>query len=155
MTQAYINKIEYYLPSQKESNVDLLKIAGKDKYKIKKMIKKIGIKTRRIAGKNIFSNDLALKSAKKILNYINPESIDHLIYCTNTPDFLLPTNACILQDKLGLKKNIGAFDIILACSGYIYSLSHFSLSGNLLKEFKSVPAYLGLVLAYLFSFSGR
>ena len=123
MTQAYINKIEYYLPPQKESNANLLKIAGKDKYKIKKMIKKIGIKTRRIAGKNIFSNDLALKSAKKILNYINRESIDHLIYCTNTPDFLLPTNACILQNKLKLKKNIGAFDIILACSGYIYSLS--------------------------------
>ena len=123
MTQAYINKIEYYLPPQKESNAKLLKIAGKDKYKIKKMIKKIGIKTRRIASKNIFSNDLALKSAKKILNYINRESIDHLIYCTNTPDFLLPTNACILQDKLGLKKDIGAFDIILACSGYIYSLS--------------------------------
>ena len=71
MTQAYINKIEYYLPPQKESNAHLLKIAGKDKYKIKKIIKKIGIKTRRIASKNIFSNDLALKSAKKILNYIN------------------------------------------------------------------------------------
>ena len=122
MRQAYINKIEYYLPPQQESNANLLKMAGKDKYKIKKMIKKIGIKTRRIASKNIFSNDLAIKSAKKILNYINPENIDHLIYCTNTPDFLLPTNACILQDKLGLKKNIGAFDIILACSGYIYSL---------------------------------
>ena len=44
MIQAYINKIEYYLPPQKESNANLLKIAGKDKYKIKKIIKKIGIK---------------------------------------------------------------------------------------------------------------
>lgn len=123
MTQAYIHKIEYYLPPQKESNANLLKIAGREKYKIKKIIKAIGIKTRRIASKNIFSNDLALKSAKKILNFINRESIDHLIYCTCTPDFLLPTNACILQNKLKLKKNIGAFDIILACSGYIYSLS--------------------------------
>ena len=123
MRQAYINKVEYYLPPQKESNAHLLKMAGKDKYKIKKMIEKIGIKTRRIADKNIFSNDLAIKSAKKILNFVDPCSIDYLIYCTNTPDFLLPTNACILQDRLGLNKNIGAFDIILACSGYIYSLS--------------------------------
>ncbi len=123
MKKAYINKIEYYLPPKQENNINLLKMAGKDNYKIKKMIKKIGINSRRIAGKNVFSNDLAIKAAKKILKYINPENIDHLIYCTNTPDFLLPTNACILQDKLGLKKDIGAFDIILACSGYIYSLS--------------------------------
>ena len=123
MKQAYINKIEYYLPPKQENNMNLLKMAGKDNYKIKKMIKKIGINSRRIASKNVFSNDLAIKAAKKILKYINPENIDHLIYCTNTPDFLLPTNACILQHELKLKKNIGAFDIILACSGYIYSLS--------------------------------
>ena len=123
MKQVYINKIEYYLPSKKESNSQVLRMAGKNKYDIQKMIKKIGISTRRIANKNIFSNDLAIQSAKKILKFVNPNDIDYLIFCTNTPDFLLPTNACILQDKLGLKKTIGAFDVILACSGYIYSLS--------------------------------
>ena len=123
MKQVYINKVEHYLPLIKESNSQVLRMAGKNKYDIQKMIKKIGIKTRRIANKNIFSNDLAIQSAKKVLKFINPNNIDYLIFCTNTPDFLLPTNACILQDKLGLKKTIGAFDVILACSGYIYSLS--------------------------------
>ena len=123
MKQVYINKIEHYLPLIKESNSQVLRMIGKNKYDIQKMIKKIGIKTRRIANKNIFSNDLAIQSAKKVLKFINPNNIDYLIFCTNTPDFLLPTNACILQDKLGLKKTIGAFDVILACSGYIYSLS--------------------------------
>ena len=48
---------------------------------------------------------------------------DNLIYCTQTPDYLIPTNACIIQNRLNLKKNIGAFDINLGCSGYVYSLS--------------------------------
>jgi len=123
MKQVYINKIEHYLPLKKESNAQILKMVGRNKHDIQKMIKKIGIKTRRIASKGMFSNDLAIQSAKKILKFINPNNIDYLIFCTNTPDFLLPTNACILQDKLGLKKTIGAIDVILACSGYIYSLS--------------------------------
>ena len=70
MKNVYINKVEYYLPKQKESNAQILKMAGKDKYEIKKWINKIGIYTRRISNKNIFSNDLAIKSARKILKYI-------------------------------------------------------------------------------------
>ena len=123
MIKAYINKVENFLPALKESNTDLLRTAGLPENKITRMIKKIGIKSRRIAEKNIFSNDLAIKSAKKILKYINKNEIDYLIFCSNTPEYSLPTNACIIQDRLKLKTNIGAFDIILACSGYIYSLS--------------------------------
>ena len=122
MQKVYINKIEHYLPLKQESNKQILKSAGKNKFDTKKWIDKIGIKTRRIADKNIFSNDLAIESAKKIIKSIDPNDIDYLIFCTNTPDFILPTNACKLQDKLGLKKNIGAIDVILACSGYIYTL---------------------------------
>ena len=69
------------------------------------------------------SRNLAIKSARKVLKSINPRHIDHLIYCTQTPDYIIPTNACIIQNKLNLKKNIGAFDINLGCSGYIYLLS--------------------------------
>ena len=75
------------------------------------------------ADKNIYSNDLAIKSAKKLLKSVNSKSIDFLIYCTQTPDYLIPTNACVIQNTLKLKKNIGAFDINLGCSGYVYSLS--------------------------------
>ena len=123
MNKAYINDIKYFIPPAKEFNSEILLNANYEQAKIKRMIGKIGINSRRIADKNIFSNDLAVSSAKKILKNYNSKIIDFLIFCTNTPEYSLPTNACILQDKLGLKKNIGAMDIILACSGYIYSLS--------------------------------
>ena len=123
MNKAYINDIKYFIPPAKEFNSEILLNANYEQAKIKRMIGKIGINSRRIADKNIFSNDLAVSSAKKILKNYNSKIIDFLIFCTNTTEYSLPTNACILQDKLGLKKNIGAMDIILACSGYIYSLS--------------------------------
>ncbi len=122
MHEVFINKVEYFLPNKIELNSKILKKAGKNISDIKKWTEKIGIKSRRIVNKNIFSNDLALASARKILKNIDKDKIDYLLFCTNTPDFILPTNACIIQDKLGLKKNIGALDIILACSGYIYTL---------------------------------
>ena len=123
MNKAYINNIKYFLPPTKELNSKILSDANYVGDKINRMINKIGIKSRRIVAENIFSNDLAVNSAKKILKNYSSKNIDFLIFCTNTPEYSLPTNACILQDKLGLKKNIGALDIILACSGYIYSLS--------------------------------
>ena len=123
MKQVYINRVEHYLPPEKETNQKILKLSGVSKNKITRMVKKIGISSRRIAGKNIFSNDLAFKAGKKILKYITPSNVDYIIFCTNTPEYSLPTNACLLQDKLGLSQDIGAFDIILACSGYVYSLS--------------------------------
>ena len=123
MTYAYINKIEYFLPKKKESNLKFLGLFGKKTHASKKIINKIGIENRRVADKNIYSNDLAIRSAKKILKTVSTQSIDFLIYCTQTPDYLIPTNACIIQEKLKLKKNIGAFDINLGCSGYVYSLS--------------------------------
>ena len=87
------------------------------------MISKIGITSRRVSSSNEFSNDLALFSARKVLKKIDKNKIDFLIYCTNTPDYLLPSNSCIIHEKLNLKSSCGAFDIILACSGYVYSLS--------------------------------
>jgi len=123
MKDVYIRNIEYFLPPKKENNLKLLKILGKDKNFSNKIINKIGIKSRRIAEQDIYSNDLAIKSARKVLKSINSRHIDHLIYCTQTPDYIIPTNACIIQNELNLKKNIGAFDINLGCSGYIYLLS--------------------------------
>ena len=123
MIEAYINNSEYFLPETIENNYEILKKKGQNNKNNKKIIKKIGIETRRIAKSDTYSNDLAIKSAKKLLKSVNPNSIDYLIYCTQTPDFLIPTNACIIQNQLNLRKNIGAFDINLGCSGYIYMLS--------------------------------
>src|SRR5262245_21643371 len=57
-------------------------------------------------------------------NYdIDPYSIDFILLCTQTPDYPLPTTACLLQSRLGLRTNVGALDFNLGCSGYVYGLS--------------------------------
>jgi len=123
VTKAYINYVDFFLPSIKESNLKILLGGKKTQSEAKSIISKIGIINRRISNKNEFSQDLAINSANKIIKKINKDKIDYLIYCTNTPDFLLPSNSCIIHEKLNLKKNAGAFDIILACSGYVYSIN--------------------------------
>ena len=123
MNKVYINDIKYFLPEKKELNSEVLLKLNYEETKIDRMIGKIGITSRRVSSEEIFSNDLAIESAKKILQNFDSKKIDFLIFCTNTPEYSLPTNACILQSNLGLNKTIGAIDIILACSGFIYSLS--------------------------------
>ena len=53
---------------------------------------------------------------------VSKSSIEYLILCTQSPDYYLPTTACILQDRLGLNTSCGAVDYNLGCSGYIYGL---------------------------------
>ena len=123
MSSAYIAKVDYYLPKLIESNFKVMSVSNKSLIESNNIISKIGIKSRRISAKNEFSTDLAIKSAKKILKKYKSKNIDFLIYCTNTPDYLLPSNSCIIHEKLKLRDDCGAFDIILACSGYLYSLA--------------------------------
>lgn len=110
--KAYISKIEYVLPEKKIENPK------------NRLTKKTGIYSRHICADNEFASDLAIKAAQKLFsNGINSQNIDFLILCTQSPDYILPTTACILQNKLGLSTNCGAFDYNLGCSGYIYGLS--------------------------------
>jgi len=118
----YLSDLEYFLPKKIESNFEILKKNKKSNIDAFKMIKKIGIKNRRVVDQSVTSNLLAEKVAQKIFKKYNKDKIDFLIYCTNSPDFILPPNSCYLQNKLKLKKNIGCFDINLSCSGFIYSL---------------------------------
>ena len=67
---------------------------------------------------------MAVIAAEKIFqNGVDRHEIDFVVLVTQSPDYLLPTSACIIQDKLNLKKECMAFDINLGCSGYIYGLS--------------------------------
>jgi len=117
-----IEKIEFVLGNKKVSNEDLYGL--NNSYNFEKFEKKVGIKFRynEIEGSAI---SLANKSIIKLLNNIKKDKseIDYLIYCTQSPEYLLPTNACILQDMCGLKTDIGAIDINLGCSGFTYGLS--------------------------------
>jgi 3-oxoacyl-[acyl-carrier-protein] synthase III len=117
----YLKKIDYYLPEAVLSNKDLENIfPGLDSAKFEK---KIGICQRHIAKENETSLDLAFQASQKLLKDYNKERIDFLILCTQSPDYFLPTTACILQNKLGLRTAIGAFDFNLGCSGFIYGLA--------------------------------
>ncbi len=116
-----IKKIEYYLPETILTNKQLEKeIKGWDAARIES---KVGIRQRHISGKNETAFDLALEAARKVLKNYDKDKIDFLMLCTQSPEYYLPTGACILQDKLGLKTNIGAIDYNLGCSGFVYGLA--------------------------------
>lgn len=115
--------IEYVLPETVLTNEELA-----EEYKIwtaDKIFKKTGIRERHISSENETATDLGYFAAQKLLETkkINREDIDFIILVTQTPDYLLPTSACLLQEKLRLGKQVGAFDINLGCSGYIYGLA--------------------------------
>jgi 3-oxoacyl-[acyl-carrier-protein] synthase III len=114
-------KIEVYLPERTLSNDDLAEIFTD--WQPEKIETKIGIRKRHIAGENETALTMAIKAGEKVLADYAKNQIDYLIYCTQSPEYYLPSGACILQDKLGLKTQIGAFDFNLGCSGYIYGLS--------------------------------
>ena len=89
---------------------------------IKKIIDKTGIEKIWYTNKKQTALDLGFEASKKVLEKINKKSIDTLIYVTQSPEYFLPTTACILQYKLGLNNNVKAFDINLGCSGFVYAL---------------------------------
>ena len=119
---AYINYISSYLPKNVRTNED---IANRHpEWSVEKISLKVGIEQRHLAGENETAGDMAYLAAEILINEykINREEIDYVILCTQSPDYMLPSTACILQDRLGLPKKCGAFDFNLGCSGYVYGL---------------------------------
>lgn len=91
---------------------------------VRKVVALAGVNTRRMAGDSICSSDLCMKAAEKLLCEIGWErnSIDALIMVTQSPDYFLPSTACVIQQKLHLSDKCAAFDLGLGCSGYPYGL---------------------------------
>lgn len=123
MNKAHLAAIEYYLPKNLISNQFLSKQFPE--WSSEKISSKTGVNQRFKSEKNELSSDMAFKAALKLINKcsIDRNKIDFLILCTQSPDYFLPTTACILQDKLDLPSNCGAFDFNLGCSGYVYGLA--------------------------------
>ena len=90
----------------------------------KKIADSIGVTSRHVVENDMCTSDLCFASAQILLNKIpwSRESIDVLIFVSQTPDFLLPATSCSLQHRLGLSKRCAAFDVNLGCSGYVYGL---------------------------------
>ncbi len=90
---------------------------------INQIINNTGVRTRRVL-KSACASDLCYQAAVDLLTSLEcaADSIDIIIFVSQTPDYVLPATACILQSKLGLSNNVMAFDINLGCSGYVYGL---------------------------------
>lgn len=132
MKSTYIKHIEYYLPENILTNEML--IEQFPDWSVDKIYKKTGIQERRIANDNETASDMAVAAAKKIFenNENIKDEIDFVIFCTQSPDYFLPTTACIIQDRLSISTNAGAIDINQGCSGFVYSLglSHGLIQSN-------------------------
>lgn len=134
-----ITAIAYHLPETMEG-VDVLQRDNPD-WDMPKILDKMGIHNRYIAAPGETAVDLAFEAGRKLLaNNLKHEDIDLLILVTQSPDYVLPTSACILQNRLGLPKNCMAFDVNLGCSGFVYALS---IASGLIE---SGVAHKGLIL---------
>ncbi len=89
-----------------------------------RIAKATGIYNRRIAGDGLCTSDLAHAAAARLLKELDwsADSIELLVVVSQTPDHILPSTACLLQERLGLSKECAAFDIGLGCSGFVYGL---------------------------------
>ncbi len=122
IVRAAIAGIEYHVPQSVLTSEDL---AREFPEAAEKTGARIGIKTRHIAAAGECASDLAVQASQKLFasGVCRPSDIDHVLFCSQTPDYLLPTTACLIQDRLGIPKTAGAFDLNLSCSGFVYCLA--------------------------------
>ncbi len=118
-----IRCISYYVPPDVLSNADLN--SQFPEWSVDKIARKTGIAKRHIASPETCSSDLGFESARRLFaeHGVDPGDIDFLLLCTQSPDYFLPTTACLLQQRLGLPDTVGALDFNLGCSGFVYGLS--------------------------------
>jgi len=128
---AAVGPIAVHLPARIETNEDLQR--DNPKWDMELIASKTGIYSRHIAAPEECSSDLGVAAAEKLFEQfeIDRSTIDFLLFCTQTPDYPLPTTACLIQDRLGLPTHCGALDFNLGCSGYVYGLS---LADGLIKS---------------------
>jgi 3-oxoacyl-[acyl-carrier-protein] synthase-3 len=122
MVDSSVLGIAYHLPETIETNDDLQR--QNPDWRMDDVYAKSGIRQRHIVGADETASDLGFVAAAALLErqLVPVEEIDYLLFCTQSPDHFLPTAACVLQQRLGLGKHIGALDFNLGCSGFVYGL---------------------------------
>jgi len=123
MKYASVGPIAIHFPETVEDNQFLA--AEFPNWNMDAIYAKTGIRARAVAAKDECASDLGVAAAEKLFKEhdIDRKTIDFLLFCTQTPDYFLPTTACLVQDRLGLPISVGALDFNLGCSGYVYGLS--------------------------------
>lgn len=112
-----------YLPGEPVSNADLVArgVDTSDQW----IKERTGISFRHLAGDKVNTSDLALEASRRAIESAGrlPADVDLVVLATSTPDFVFPSSAALLQDKLGIKNGAAAFDVQAVCSGFVYGLS--------------------------------
>lgn len=123
MERVYIKDIAYYLPEKVMTNEDIVR--DFPEWSVEKIASKVGVHQRHVAAADETAADLAVKAAQSLFKQgkCGPQEVDFVLFCTQSPDYFLPTSACIIQKRLGLRTDIGALDFNLGCSGYVYGLA--------------------------------
>ncbi len=117
-----VRAVSIYLPEKILDNAELVRQFGT--WTEQKILSKTGITKRHVVEDELVS-DLATAAAEKLFaeHGIDRNEIDFLLLCTECPDHFLPATACLVQDRLNLRKDVGALDYNLGCSGFIYGLA--------------------------------
>lgn len=131
LPSAKISALGCYVPPGLLTNADLEKMVETTNQWI---LERTGIRERHIAAPNVATSDLAVEAACAVLRQrgISASEIDAIIVCTVTPDMMFPSTACLVQHRIGAKGAWG-FDLIAACSGFIYGLTtgaHLVMAGT-------------------------
>ncbi|MDR5831767.1 ketoacyl-ACP synthase III [Caballeronia sp. LP006] len=116
-----------YLPAERVTNQALADRLAKEGVETSDewIVARTGIHARHFAASDQTTSDLALVASQRAIEAagIDPQSIDLIIVATSTPDFVFPSTACLLQNKLGIKNNGAAFDVQAVCSGFAYGVA--------------------------------
>lgn len=114
----------YFLANDRIENTTLETLYNDPKWSASKIYHKTGIRSRPVVKDELVS-DLAVGAAERLFEEhgVDRSSVDFLLLCTQSPDYFLPTTACLIQNRLGLPLAMGALDFNLGCSGFIYGLT--------------------------------
>lgn len=117
-----IERIEYALPDNFEDGARLRE--DNPDWRVEDIEQKTGVRTRFVSSAGQTAADLAAEAAEKLFAAgASKADVGGVIFVTQSPDYTLPTSACVLQDRLGLPTTCFAFDVNLGCSGFVYGLS--------------------------------
>ncbi len=121
MRNVKISAIGTYVPPRVLTNQDLEKMVETSNEWI---LERTGIRERHIADPEMATSDMAVEAAKRALAMrgIDASELDAILVCTVTPDHFFPSTACLVQNRIGAKKAWG-FDLIAACSSFVYGLT--------------------------------
>ena len=135
-------QIEYSLPEKLLTNSDLANLYPC--WTEEKILAKTGVAVRHIAADGESALDLGVRAARQLFSKrgVDARDIDFLLLCTQSSEYVLPSSACLLQDRLGIPTTAGALSFDHGCSGFIYglSLAKGAIAGGMAKKVLLVTA---------------